>query len=347
MKAKYMSDSETAYICKAIASLLHSGLSAGDSVYILAEDFEEQTGAILIAMGENLDKGYSLYYAFEQSGVFAPFVTGMINAGEKTGKLEEALAAVSLYYDKKEHLEAEVKNALMYPLILMLIMAAVVLILIIKVLPLFDSVYAALGSELTGIAGALLDAGLFLGEMSAFVAVMFAFFSAFVFTLVLSDSVRGKLWRKLSMTYADKGSIGKLNYARIASVIAMAVSSGLDGERTLILASELMKNMPLMEKKCIDAARSVAEGESFIKSVSDNGLLPAYACRMLDIGMKSGNADTVAESIAERLMDEALLSVEEMVSKIEPVMVLAASLIIGVILLLVMVPLINIMTAIG
>ena len=82
-------------------------------------------------------------------------------------------------------------------------------------------------------------------------------------------------------------------------------------------------------------------------ALKETDFFPVSECRMLEIGIRGGNGDEVMNGIAERLMEDAECAAAEMVSKIEPVMVTVTSLLVGLILLSVMVPLINIMSAIG
>ena len=81
--------------------------------------------------------------------------------------------------------------------------------------------------------------------------------------------------------------------------------------------------------------------------MGDNGLLTNAACRLLTLGMRSGNGDGIMEEISRRMQEESRLALESAVSKVEPALVLVTSGLVGVILLSVILPLMNIMTAIG
>ena len=76
-------------------------------------------------------------------------------------------------------------------------------------------------------------------------------------------------------------------------------------------------------------------------------MLPASACRLLMLGVQSGNGDAVMEDIARRLSEESNQALENKVAQVEPTLVLGTSMLVGIILLSVMLPLMNIMTAIG
>ena len=88
-------------------------------------------------------------------------------------------------------------------------------------------------------------------------------------------------------------------------------------------------------------------GESLSHVLKESRILPASACRMLDLGIRSGNGDMVMEEIAERLSADASYALEQKAARVEPMMVLTASALVGCILLSVMLPLMHIMTMIG
>jgi type IV pilus assembly protein PilC len=91
----------------------------------------------------------------------------------------------------------------------------------------------------------------------------------------------------------------------------------------------------------------VQDGKGLAQALGETGVLPASACRLLSMGLRGGTGDTVMEEIARRLSDEADLALESRVARVEPALVLVTSLLVGIILLSVMLPLMHIMTAIG
>ena len=153
MEHQLLSDLHTASLCRELSLLTHTGLRPGDGLTLLAQ--EEQDGApreLLAAMAGQTGLGLSLSAAFRDSGRFPAYVTGLLEAGERTGHTEEALRALSDYYEHRDRSNRQIRHALTYPVILLLLMLVVIVIL----LPVFDQVYTSLGSRLTGVAGGLL-----------------------------------------------------------------------------------------------------------------------------------------------------------------------------------------------
>jgi len=347
MKRK-LSNSELAGLCCELALLMHAGVQLGDGLALLAE--EEKDAALrsmLKEMANQADMGVPLSAALREAGCFPLYVTGLVEVGERTGRTEEALRALSQYYESRERTDRQIKSALTYPAILLVMMLVVIGVLLSQVLPVFEDVYASLGGRLTGFAGGLLVIGRWLDAAMPFVCailvVVIAFFACFYFSLSFRDKVLG-IWRK---RFGDKGVSRKISDARFAQALAMGLRSGLPLEETVDLAAELLKDTPAAVERCKACRAKLDEGADLAEAMRSADTLPAAQCRLLHLGLRSGEGDSVMEDIARRLSEEAELAMEKKVSKIEPAMVLVTSLLVGVILLSVMLPLMNIMAAIG
>ena len=118
-------------------------------------------------------------------------------------------------------------------------------------------------------------------------------------------------------------------------------------EESIDIASQLLTDTPSACSRCQNCCSLLTEGYQLAEALEKNDLMsPAY-CRLLILGMRSGTADSVLEDIARRMSEEAQFELEQIVGKIEPALVLITSVLVGSILLSVMIPLMNIMSAIG
>ena len=163
----------------------------------------------------------------------------------------------------------------------------------------------------------------------------------------LSNSFRDKLLSGWRQRYGDKGISRKINDARFAQALAMGLGSGLPLEEAVDLCATLLQDVPDAAKRCRMCASRLAEGGELAETMKEMDMLPASACRLLMLGVQSGNGDAVMEDIARRLSEESNQALENKVAQVEPTLVLGTSLLVGIILLSVMLPLMNIMTAIG
>ena len=342
MKRK-LSNDEIASLCLELSLLLHAGVSTGDALSLLAQ--EEEHRGMLSAMAEQVDGGKTLSTALRESGVFPVYVCGLVEVGERTGRTEEALAALSRYYEERVRIGRRVRSALLYPAVMLALMLVVIGVLLVKVLPIFDDVYASLGGRLTGVAAGLLNLGRWIeGAMP----VLYLILAGLVLVVLVFGLVgplrRGvvSLWQK---TRGDRGVSRKLNNARLAQALAMGMASGLPVEEAVSLSANLMEGRA--RKRCQECGQRLEKGESLGAALRLSGLLPPRQSRLLELGQRSGAGDASMEKIARDLGEEGEAALDALVGRVEPALVLVCSVLVGLILLSVMLPLMHIMSAIG
>lgn len=342
-----VSGEEIAGFCRSMAVLVHGGIGLGESVSLLAEDAPDSLKPQLQSLGQKLEGGARMADALEESGLFPGHVTGMIRIGEETGRLEEALESLADFYEERHRTAARIRQALTYPAMLFVLMLAVITVLLVKVLPVFDGVYASLGSRLTGAAAGLLYLGQALGRILPGILAVLGLAAAAWIACRLRPGLRQKLLDGFRKRFGDRGFFRQFNNARFARAMAMGLRSGLPEAQALELAADLMADTSAARLRCTGCAASVAQGKALDEAMAEAGLLTAAQSRLLAVGMRSGSGDRVMENLADRLMEDANQALEDRVSALEPAMVLTASLLVGVILLAVMLPLMNIMSALG
>ena len=340
--------SEIAAFCQELAWLVHSGVRIGDGLNLLAEEEKEETWkSCLRVMAEQSDEGVPLSEVIKNAGCFPVYVQGILNVGEMTGRPEEALLALKKYYEERNYMNNRVRSALLYPSILLVLMLIVIVVLLTQVLPVFQSVFASLGGELNGIAGGLLTLGLWLNRAMPVLLVLISMVVVFVLSFAVSATVREKIlnfWRKAA---GDKGIMRKMNDASFAQTISMGLSSGLPLEETMDLAAEVLKDIPQARERCVNCKEELLGGIPLADALKKAEVLPPSMCRLFSLGMQSGNGDAVMVEIADRLSEEADAALTARIEKVEPTLVLITSALVGVILLSVMLPLMNIMETIG
>ena len=138
-----------------------------------------------------------------------------------------------------------------------------------------------------------------------------------------------------------------MNNARFAQAMAMGLHSGLQLEESVDLAAQLLQDSPEAVKRCEVCREQLLQGDDLAQALETNGFMAKTFCRLLTLGIRGGNSDDVMDEIALRMQRDAEQSLESAVSKVEPALVLLTSGLVGVILLSVMLPLMNIMSSIG
>lgn len=118
-------------------------------------------------------------------------------------------------------------------------------------------------------------------------------------------------------------------------------------EESLELAASLLKEIPAAQRNCQICRTQLDNGAALADALRASGIFPAPYCRMLALGARSGSADSVMEEIARRLSEESEESLQRHVSRVEPILTISGSILIGIILLSAMLPLLNILAVIG
>lgn len=337
---------EAALFCTQAGLLLKAGIPLGEGLASLIDAGTPEGRAILQRVADRVAESGSLYEGVRAAGVFPPYMVQMIRVGEAVGKLENVLDALSAYYEREDKLRRSVRSAVMYPVILVLLMAAVVAVLVVAVLPVFSRVLQGLGSEAIGTDSEMVTAGIATGRVVLVVVGVLLVLMVAALIMAATRGGRALLLRMGAHLPFLRGLARKVSSGRFASVMAMMLSSGYHLDEALELSEDIVSDGTVKEK--IRACREkVNGGAAFSEALLQLDLFSGLYARMIQTGEKAGRLDDVMEKLAaayETEVDDALSS---LVSAIEPTLVVILSIVIGSILLSVMLPLISILSVIG
>ena len=331
--------------CGALAQLIHGGISLGDALMLMAEDEPDQAyRGCLKQMAAGADRGEDLARLMEQAELFPAYACALTRVGQRTGKLEETLEALGRYYAARARLQQQVRRALMYPAVLLAVLLAVAVVLLVWVLPVFADVYAQLGIGMNGLAGWLLAFGALLkAALPWFAGVLVA-----AAVLLAMPPVRTWLSFQWNRHFGDRGVGRKLLSARYVYALSVAVSSGMEAEAAAELASGVARwEAAGFALRCRACRVALEAGDSLGAALSKGGFLSPPDRRLLEAAARSGHQDEMLRSIAQTLTEDSQEALATRTARLEPALVVASCLVIGGVLLAVMLPLLNIMNAIG
>ena len=337
-----LSHTETAAFCSQMSMILKAGISPGEGLSIMALDSRSQDEKRLLSlMEEHLLEHGSFFLALKAAGIFPDYMLHMIDIREQAGRLDEVMESLSLHYEREAGIASSIKNAVIYPFVMILMMIAVILILIVKVLPVFEQVFKQLGREAGGLSGTILTFGTTLNRYSIVLTALFSL-AALAF-LLLFYTKRGRAFasRLAVRTGLFSGFRQKTAVCRFASAMSLTLSSGLDLEQCLDLASPLIDDASFRKK--LDSCRSrIQEGAELSEALTQAGIFSGAYARLLRIGTHTGSTEQVLKDISVRCEEEADAQINRSISILEPTLVAVLSIVVGIILLSVMLPLIGI-----
>ncbi len=337
------SNMEAASFCSQMAIILKSGISSIEGITIMQEDAAtDDERQLLSKIQDTLMQTGSLYESLAGTDVFPAYLLNMVQIGEQTGKLDEVMESLGTYYEKEASLAQTIKNAVTYPLIMLTMMLLVILTLITKVMPVFNQVFEQLGTQMTGFSRVILNIGNVINANFILFIGIFAAIAAFAVFLV--KSAKGQ---QLSRAFLERFSNSrelsqKISAYRFSNGMALTLSSGLTPEDCLNLTAELTEQASFRSK--LEKCRTlVSQGNDLCEVLLENGIFTGTYARMATIASRTGVLDEVMHKIAAQYEEDIDARISGMIAAIEPTLVIILSVIVGVILLSVMLPLMGIM----
>ena len=347
MASKVWQDEKIAAFCLELGLSLKSGIPVNEIIYMLYEgEADKRKKEQLLTIYNSLEDGDTLTKSLSTSGAFPLHLTDMISIGERTGNSDKVFLALSEFYNGKKDTKATLKSAFTYPIIIAVMLLIVLFVLLSQVLPIFSETFKNLGLSMSPFATSMMNFGV--GITKYFMVILAVILAIFVIGILIyaNDKMRVKLSDFFEKLFSGSSISKKFATYNFASSLQLVLSSGIDMEESLKIIKENTKNKILLDKidKCI---KELQNGESISEAVSDSGLFPPIYSRMLSIGFKTGNTDVVMEEIINRTKSDLSQSISNIAERVEPTIVIIMSLVIGLILLSVMLPLLGIMTAIS
>lgn len=324
-----------------MAQLLRAGFPLGEGLSLLAEDSEPGAAPLLLSLAEGVEAAMALAPALEQSGVFPDYYLRMVHLGEETGCLDEVMEALARHYDREQAIRDSLRTAAVYPAVMVSAMLVILAVLLSQVMPVFDRVFAQLGTRLTGLARMLLDLGEAIHVSSLGLAAFVLVLAGLLFWLRSRKDLAVKLLRRLPWF---RRILHKLSLCRFTDALALGLKSGLSTHYALELAGELNDD-PALTPKLTRVREKLEQGEDLIRTLTDCGILSGQQSRMALVGRRTGNLDAALAQVADSCRKEADDAVNRAIAAIEPGMVLVLSVLVGIVLMSVLFPLLGILAS--
>lgn len=341
-----LTDQELFFFCEQFSVLLHSGISCSEGLHLMQEDShtpkdKEFFGLLLNDFEEN--GSFSL--TLKNSGFFPDFMVSYVKIGEETGCLDEVMRTLALHYEQEIEISETLKSTVTYPLLMLVMMGSVIFILLSKVLPVFKQVFEQMGLQMNHFSNGLLNLAAAISRYSVVVLCLFLLLLIVCCLCLFTQKGRTRLKQfSLKVPYIKEVSLSA-DYARLTQAISMGIHSGLDHIFTLEMAQTLLTH-PQLKENTQKACLLLENGMLFEDALTDSGLFEGMNARLLIAGLRAGSADEVMSTLAKRYRENALAVTGNLVSIVEPTIVILFSLLVGLVLLSVMMPLLGILSEI-
>jgi general secretion pathway protein F len=321
--SRHWSVSELALVTRQLATLVQSNLPLAEALQAVAEQSNRPAiKSVLMSIRSRVNEGHSLAHALaEHPAVFNDLYIGMVRAGEHAGFLGVVLDRLADYTEKTQHSAQQIKTALIYPIILLVVSLSVIIALMIFVVPELIRIFENTESELPTLTVLLIATSNFVSNYGVIILVG-AFVCLLLFRFWLRKPSNRLLWhRQLLHVPVLSGFINKVNTTRFSSTLGTLLQSGVPLLEALTIARTVLTNLEYKERAqlIVDAVR---EGKSLRYALETSGFFPPMLVHMVGSGEKSGELENMLQRGAESQERELDTAIAGMMSVMEPIMVL-------------------------
>ncbi len=325
--------------CRQLATMLKAGIPVLHALNVLAGQMENKTLRVkLQGASTSLEQGSDLAGSLnEQEGYFPPLLVNMVAAGEAGGMLDDILERMALHYENQHDMEEKIRSATAYPLLVTAVALIVVLVMIIFVLPQFAGIFNSMGMEMPLFSRVLLAAGA--GAVSYWPLIAAALAAGTGGLTWYAKTEKGRL--RLDMLRLRLPLYGKIYSKNIAARFARTLGSLLAGGVTLQSSLRLVDKV--IDNKVISSAiGSLSDalncGETIAGPMSAAGCFPPLLTEMIRVGEETGTLGQTLNRAAVFYEKEVSYIVDRLGTILEPILLLAVGLFIGLLVFSILSP---------
>lgn len=329
------------------ATMINSGLPLVQSLDILAEQTENQVlRKVIQDVLYDVESGHTLADAMRKHPkVFTDLYVNMVAAGEAGGILDTILLRLATFLEKNDALVRKIKGAMVYPGVIMSVAVIAVSILLLFVIPTFETMFASAGIPLPLPTRAVIIMsqvlqGYWWAFLVGIIAAVFAIRYAYgtdggrlaIDKLMLSFPIIGDLQRKAAV-------------ARFTRTLGTLVSSGVSILEGLEITARTAGNR-VIHDAVMGSRASIAGGETIAGPLKESGVFPPMVVQMINVGEQTGGLDEMLSKIADFYDEEVDAAVEVLLSAMEPVMIVFLGVIVGGMIVAMYLPIFDMINAV-
>lgn len=346
-KVTKFSSEEISVFCEQIAMLLNSGIPLYEGIYMLYSEMEDKkTKNILEQLDQSIKANETLYDSLMKTEAFPDYMIHMVKVGETTGKLEEVMQSLAEYYERESNVKAGIKSAIAYPAVLFAMMSVIIMVLVFKILPMFELMFFELNAEVVSSTKSMMNFGLAIGKGIAFIT---AFILILLIVILLwYRTKKGEVRiRRFMMNFRLTRKISEaMAVGKFISSMALMISSGIEMQKALDISYTATIHRKVKEK--IKQCKSLVDKKlSLEEAIHESKLLVGMESHFVTIAAKTGAQDIAFRKLSEQYNLKITTMLHKISTTIETVLVVSLAVLIGGVLISVMLPLVSMISSIG
>ena len=330
--AKYsFKTKDLAFICRQLSSMLTAGISLVRSLHILyTQEENKKAKAALQEIYEDVQKGRSFSEAIQaRPGVFPLLFVSMVAAGEASGNLDVIMTRVADFYLNQNKINNQIKGAMTYPIILLILLVGVFFGLFIFIMPMFRELA---GDDLPPLSAAMFAISDFLIPYWWTIVLAVGVIILVMHFLLKSPSFKKK-FDEIIVKMPKVGPLLLTIYTgRFARTMANLYASGLQMVDCIEKSADTLGNQYIADLFHTSVVEDVKHGEALSAAIIKIGVFPGVFTSIIMVGEESGALDDILNKSADYYEDESSTAVAKLVGLMEPVMIIFLGVMIGMIL---------------
>jgi len=321
---------ELAVYSRQLSVLIDAELPLIQSLSILEEQQKNKYFKTVIrTIKEDVEAGSTLNQAKRKHPkVFDDLYCNLVASGEQSGSLDVMLRRLAEYIERTVKLRGQVRQAMIYPVAILIFAVVVSIFLLWKVIPVFASIFRDLGAELPLLTAVIIKLSHFVQNYILFIFLgLIGLFFAFRY---YRNTTQGR-WTtdRLTLKIPLFGSLlYKVAMTRVTRTLSTLISGGVPMLEALKITSSTAGNV-LIEKEIMDARKLVSEGKTMNEAFRESGRFPLMMLQMINVGEATGTLDEMLSKLASFYDEEVEASVATLLSVMEPIMLIFVGGIVG------------------
>ena len=322
---------DLAIFTRQFSVMIDAGLPLVQCLEILANQQENKTfQKVLTGVRSSVEGGATLSSSMKQyEKVFDPLYHNMVEAGETGGILDTILQRLSTYIEKNVKLKRAVKSAMIYPIAVLSIAGAVVILLLWKVVPIFVTLFAGLGADLPLPTRIVIGLSNLVGSWFGLLFLVF-FIGVAIGLKVWYGTPQGRFAIDAALLKVPVLGmlLRKIAVARFTRTLGTLISSGVPILEGLDITARTSGNA-IVERAIQKTRKAVEAGRSLVDPLKETDVFPGMVTQMIAVGEQTGAMDTMLQKIADFYEDEVDAAVKDLLTLMEPAMILVLGIVVG------------------
>ena len=322
-------------MCSQFSIILSSGIPIARTVELIADKTTNKPlKQMLRKVAADVDAGRSISSSFEEHGdkLLPPTFVETIRSGEESGNLDKSFETMYQHFDKQTKMRNKVRSALAYPAFVLVIAVAVVIVLMVKVVPTFTSIFDSYGAQLPLMTRMLIAISNFFRK---YYLIMLAVMAAgFIFYKVYGNTEQGRLnFAKIALKIPVLGNISVLNAAsQFANTMTTMLGAGLPMTRAISITAKVIDNYYISQETG-KLSGKIEEGNALAAVMREQQVMPDILVDMVGVGEETGELEETLHTIAGYYDAELEMAIAAAMRKLEPALLVGLAGIAGFIVI--------------